>query len=155
MYWILYYRVAKTGSRSFIRILKILGKERGFLVDIPRFKNEDLTPRINAINKEIKQILICHEESKIRARHFSFIDFKKHDIDWSPQWFSIVRHPITRVFKIILVFSIWILLWTIKDWNFYLVPIHQYIIDEWRRDHQWILQPKGENLQTEAEGRGL
>ena len=30
-----------------------------------------------------------------------------------------------------------------------------YIIDEWRRDHQWILQPKGENLQTEAEGRGL
>ena len=26
-----------------------------------------------------------------------------------------------------------------------------YIIDEWRRDHQWILQPKGENLKTEAE----
>ena len=71
--------------------------KRGFTMEIPSYKNENLTPRLNAINKEIKQILRCHQESKIRARHFSFIDFKKHGINWRPEWFSVVRHPIKRV----------------------------------------------------------
>ena len=104
---ILYFpRIAKTGSRTFIEILRSLGKSLGYVVDVPYYKAEVMGADEYEIKKEIKEILICHRDSAVRTRHFNFIDFEKYGVRWNPDWFSIVRDPVDRVCAVFLIFKI-------------------------------------------------
>ena len=95
---ILYFqRIAKTGSRTFIQILRNLGTNLGYFVDVPSYKAEMMGADENEIKKEIKNILVSHRDSVVRSRHFNFIDFEKYGVEWNPHWFSVVRDPVERV----------------------------------------------------------
>ena len=96
---ILYFqRIAKTGTRTFIEILRNLGTNLGYSVDVPNYKLEMMGADENEIIKEIQNILVCHRDSVVRSRHFNFIDFENYGIGWNPHWFSVVRDPVERVY---------------------------------------------------------
>ena len=91
-------RVAKCGTRSILWILQKLGVTHGFNVEVASFKRDFVQSKNPAdIKKEINHIMKAHQNSTVRVRHFSVIEFEKWGIDWKPDWFSIVRHPVDRV----------------------------------------------------------
>ena len=75
----------------------LLQDELGYKVSVPEFKYEILQGDLRVVSKEIKDIQHCHSNGEIRARHFSFIDFHGNGMDWTPDWFSMVRDPVERV----------------------------------------------------------
>ena len=90
-------RIAKTGSRTFVQILSSVGNDLGFQVQVPAYSYERTMQEDEEVKEEILEIIKGHENNYIRARHSSFIDFKKHGYKWSPLWFSLVRDPVERV----------------------------------------------------------
>ena len=69
----------------------------GFGLDIPHYVRETLHDDENGMMKEINQILLAQNKANIRMRHYSFIEFENHGVNWNPSWFSMVRDPIERV----------------------------------------------------------
>ena len=91
------FRVAKTGSRTMIHLMSILGRNLGYKLDIPYYIVENIQDSDSGIMKETGDIITSHSNGMIRSRHYSFIDFKQFGIDWNCIWFSMVRDPIERV----------------------------------------------------------
>ena len=97
---ILYFlRVAKTGSLSVMHLLGQLGLKLDYEVvksQSPLF--EILTDNPSGISKEVGKLISTHNNIAY-CRHYSFIDFKTYGYPWMPDWFSLVRHPIEKVWS--------------------------------------------------------
>ena len=78
-----------------IHLLIHLGYNLGFDVALSEEPREIIIEEGNL--SEIGKILQGHNEGYIWARHYSFIDFKRFGLRWSPYWISIVRDPVERV----------------------------------------------------------
>ena len=97
---IMYFnRVAKTGTLNMLMLMKSLGVNLGYDVDLG-FRL-DGTPEIlqddsDGLRKEVDSLVQIHKDT-IKARHYSFFDIRAWGHDWFPEWFSIVRDPIERV----------------------------------------------------------
>lgn len=66
-------------------------------MQVPTYQSDSIWEDKKKIQREIEEILIAQDTNHIRARHYSYINFKKYGYKWSPIWFSMVRHPIDRV----------------------------------------------------------
>lgn len=94
---ILYFsRVAKTATRSIMKILMELSTQLGYLVEVPN-RNKVIQEDDDEVQKEIGAILKSHRNSVIRCKHYSFINFEKYGVNWNPDWFSMVRNPVDKV----------------------------------------------------------
>ena len=89
--------MAKTGTRTIIKILENLSIKLGYIAETPSFKEETVQGDTNDVMQEIGEIVKSNRNSIIRSRHFSFIDFEKYGFSWTPHWFSMVREPVERV----------------------------------------------------------
>ena len=73
-----------------------ISSKLGFLVDTPS-RNLQIQEDKNKVEKEIGAIIKGHRDSIVRSKHYSFINFEKYGVRWTPDWFSMVRHPVDRV----------------------------------------------------------
>ena len=90
-------RVAKTGSQSFIHLLKKQGEKLGFEVWPKIVQSESLVDTPKGLAEEIDSV-VKMQRPTVFVRHYSFIDFEKSTgSDWSPDWFNMVRDPIDKV----------------------------------------------------------
>ena len=107
---IMYFnRVAKTGSQSFIALLKKLSHKLGFSVNPKIYPKETLCDTLEGVVSEVDDATKTNVPLVI-VRHYSFVDFPMYGSMWSPDWFSMVRDPIDKVkqnslsYKLLIVF---------------------------------------------------
>ena len=91
---ILYFnRVPKTASMSFAFLIKALGYDNGYDVDMGiNRKREVFHDDFIGTQEEMYKVLQIHENSA-KCRHYAFFKLD----GWNPDWFSIIRNPIERV----------------------------------------------------------
>ena len=50
------------------------------------------------VAQTVEKVLSTTQPS-VWIRHYNFVDFERFGSDWSPDWFTLVRHPVDRVRK--------------------------------------------------------
>ena len=91
------FRIAKTGSTSFIALFFKLGAKLGYDVDTGHRQHENVQDDSEGMFNEVDSILRTHKPM-VKIRHYAFLDFAKLGYQWSPDWFNLVRDPIEKVY---------------------------------------------------------
>ena len=91
------FRIAKTGSTSFIALFFKLGAKLGYDVDTGHRQHENVQDDSEGMFNEVDSILRTHKPM-VKIRHYVFLDFAQLGYQWNPDWFNLVRDPIEKVY---------------------------------------------------------
>ena len=93
---LVFNRIAKTGSQSFIELLVQLERRNGIRPVIQLRQVEHLMEPPNMIGEFVGKI----DETPDHAayiRHYNFVDMEKYGAVWNPTYINVVRDPIDKV----------------------------------------------------------